>query len=86
MAAMAARELWSIRVVCVPPNFWLLVLNDLGGIWNLLFGINVDSSDDIGELVFLGGVRPRVPAPPIGMKPQGVSGPRMDLVSEEDRS
>ena len=34
----------------------------------------------------LGGVRPRVPAPSIGMNPEGVSCPRMDLVSEEDRS
>ena len=34
----------------------------------------------------LGGVRPRAPAPSIGMNPEGVSCPRMDLVSEEDRS
>ena len=34
----------------------------------------------------LGGVRPRVPAPSIGINPEGVSGPRMDLDSEEDRS
>ena len=34
----------------------------------------------------LGGVRPRVPAPSMGINPEGVSCPRMDLVSEEDRS
>ena len=52
----------------------------------MLFGINVDSSDDRGGVIFVGGVRPRVPAPSFGMKPEGVSCPRMDLVSEEDRS
>jgi len=36
--------------------------------------------------VNLGGVRPRVPAPSVGINPEGVSCPRMDLVSEEDRS
>ena len=52
----------------------------------MLFAVDVDSSDERGEVVFLGGVRPRVPAPSIGMKPEGVSCPRRDLVSEEDRS
>ena len=39
--------------------------------------------DTLGESVFLGGVRPRVTAP---SGSSGVSCPRMDLASEEDRS
>ena len=34
----------------------------------------------------LGGVRPRAPAPSFAINPEGVSCPKMDLVSEEDRS
>ena len=39
-----------------------------------------------GELVCLGGVRPRVTAPCDDSGVSGVGCPRMDLVSEEDRS
>jgi len=39
--------------------------------------------DTLGESVFLGGVRPRVTAPSAS---SGVSCPRVDLASEEDRS
>ena len=39
--------------------------------------------DTFGESVFLGGVRPRLIAPSAS---SGVSCPRMDLASEEDRS
>ena len=45
-----------------------------------------ESNEIFGELEVLGGVRPRVTAPFDDSCESGVGCPRMDLVSEEDRS
>jgi len=45
-----------------------------------------ESNETFGELEVLGGVRPRVTAPFDDSCESGVGCPRMDLVSEEDRS